>query len=134
MMDLCWPHYSNLTADQKESWEYVMAGLEENIVFQQLINLQVAWKAILLSMLSAFVLCIIYIYLMAFFANILAWAIIFLTQIAFIALTAASLYYWSTINENSSQLAKDRKTIALVSGICFGIISLLFALALWCGW
>lgn len=111
-----------------------MSGLEENIIFQQLINLQVAWKAILLSMLSAFVLCIIYIYLMAFFANILAWAIIFLTQIAFIALTAASLYYWSTINENSSQLAKDRKTIALVSGICFGLISLLFALALWCGW
>jgi len=77
----------------------------------------------------ALVLCIVYIYFMAFFANILAWIIIALTQIAFIVLCAGSFYMWMGMADNN-----PAKNTALIVGIITGILALLFAVSLWCGW
>ena len=68
VMDLCWPHYSTLSDTQKSNWKLVMKFIEKNPVFSQLMNLHTAYKAIIFSMLTAFLLCVIYIYFMSAFA------------------------------------------------------------------
>lgn len=78
-------------------------------------------------MLTAFVLCVIYIYFMSIFAEYVAWGLIFLTQIGFLALTAGSFYFYAFGNS-------ETKSVALLVGIIGAILSLLFCLALYCGW
>ena len=76
----------------------------------------------------AFVWSIVYIYLMSLFAEIIAWAIIGLTQIGFLGLTIGCfVYYGKSKNENA-------KKVALLVGIGAGLVTLLVALCLYCGW
>jgi len=74
-----------------------MRFIEKNPLFMQLMTLYTAYRAIIFSMLSAFLLCIIYIYFMSIFAEYVAWGIIFLTQIGLTALAIGCLYYCGTI-------------------------------------
>lgn len=78
-------------------------------------------------MFTALILCIIYIYFMSIFAEYVAWGLIFLTQLAFLVLTAGSFYLFAAGDD-------DSKNLALVVGICGAILSLLFCLAIYCGW
>lgn len=78
-MDLCFPNMDDLTEMEKENWNIVMEQLKMNPLYMQIVNLYTAYRAILFSMASAFLLCILYIYFMSFFAEYLAWAMIFLT-------------------------------------------------------
>jgi hypothetical protein len=77
--DLCWPKFSTLSADQKANWKLVVRSLEKNVVFAQIMNMTTAYRAVIFSMLTAFLLCIIYIYFMSIFAEYVAWAIIIMT-------------------------------------------------------
>jgi hypothetical protein len=83
--------------------------------------------AIFLSMFLAFIWSILYIYLMSIFAEYIAWGIIAITQIGLIGLTVASLGYYATSESKA-------KKMALVVGICGAILSLLFCVAVYCGW
>lgn len=129
LMDLCWPHYEDLSKTEKANWKIVTDYLHKNPVFLQLVNLTTAWRAILFSMASAFIFCIIYIYFMSIFAEYVAWGIIFLTQIGLLGLTIGSLYFYTTSSAESSN-----KNAALAVGIGAGIATLVFAIMLFCGW
>lgn len=128
MMDVCWPHWDDMSAEEKDNWDIIMIQLKKNVVYMQFMNLYTAWKAILTSLATAFLLCIIYIYFMSIFAEYVAWGIIFLTQFGFIALTAGSFYYYTTVSDDG------QKSLAILLGIIGAILSILFCLALWCGW
>jgi len=127
MMGVCWPHFDDMAKVEKENWAMVTEELKKNGFFKQFVNLQTAWKAILLSMATAFLLCLIYIYFMSIFAEYVAWGLIALTQIGFIVLTIGSFYFFATTDG-------DNKYGALVGGIIGAILSLLFCIMLWCGW
>jgi len=79
MMDICWPHWSELSETEKENWRMVTDAIKTNPFFMQLMNLQTAWAAILTSLLTGFLLCVLYIYFMSVFAEYVAWGLIVLT-------------------------------------------------------
>lgn len=95
MMDICFPNWDDLDEKEKENWDIVLENLAKNPVWSQFLNLQTAWKAITLSMLSALVLSMIYIYFLSIFAEYVAWGIIILTEVAFIALTFLGIYIYA---------------------------------------
>ena len=109
--DLCWPHYSTLTPDQKANWKLVMRGLERNAIFAHIMNLTTAYRAVIFSMLTAFVLCIVYIYFMSIFAEYVAWAIIFFTQLSFIVLSMASFYSLPLWKEKTMKLQPRKDSL-----------------------
>lgn len=91
-MDICWPHWDDLNNSEKAMWNKAMEQIKKNPLFVQLINLRTAYTAILTSMLTAFVLCVIYIYFMSVFAEYVAWGLVFLTQLSFIVLAAGGFF------------------------------------------
>jgi len=127
-MGYCFPKYSSLDDEQKENWDMVLKFIRKNPIFVQLVNLYTAYRALILSLLSAFVLCIIYIYFLSIFAEYVAWGIIFLTQALLVAFSLGSFYMWTTYED------EQMKTGALVGGIVFAILAALFLLAICCGW
>ena len=106
----------------------VLKFIRTNPVFVQFVNLYTAWRALILSMISALVLCIIYIYFLSIFAEYVAWGIIFLTQALLVAFCLGSLYMYTTYEDSSM------KNGALIGGIVCGILAALFLLAICCGW
>lgn len=70
---------------------------------------------------------------MSFFAQYVAWGIIFLTQLSFIVLALASFYYITTVDGDAED-ASTKKGIAGVIGIVFGILACIFALIIYCKW
>lgn len=128
-MDVCWPNFSELSKIEKKNWSLVLQKLQDSPIFVQFVNLYYAWSAILFSMATAFILCIIYIYFMSIFAEYVAWALVFITQIGFFVIGVGSLYYYATAEEGNK-----KKGAALLFGICGTILSLLFSIALYCGW
>jgi len=54
-----------------------------------------SWKALLFSMASSLVLSVLYIYLMSYFAEYLAWGLIFLVQISLVVIAAGGFIYYT---------------------------------------
>lgn len=106
-----------------------MDYLQKNPFIIQIMNIVTASRAIMFSIFSALVLCLLYIYFMSIFAEYVAWAIIVLTQISFVVVCLGSLFYMTRLPKGDG-----RKKAALGIAIVSGIIGLLFCLALWCGW
>lgn len=129
MLGLCWPDPTKFTEEQKKSWSMVVNELEKNVVFRQFVNIQVAYRAVLFSMLSALFLCIIYIYFMSIFAEYVAWGIIAVTQITFVVMAFGSFYYMF-----SSDVSSEAKKAAVVGAIIFSLLSVCFCMCLYCFW
>lgn len=78
-------------------------------------------------MITAFILCVIYIYFMSIFAEYVAWGIIILTELAFVVLTIGGFYMYARGYE-------ETKYLALTLGIVGAILALIFGLAVVCGY
>lgn len=72
-------------------WKSALESMTNSGPGVYLKDLYLSSRAIYYSMGAAFVLCILYIYIMSLFAEYLAWAIVILTQIALIGATAVCL-------------------------------------------
>lgn len=128
VMDICWPDFDDMSEDAKENWMLILEGLEENVVFMQMMNLYSAWKAIVFSMFMALLLSIAYIYFLSVFAEYVAWGIIFATQIGLIALSLFSFYYYTKTTENGKSGA------GLAVGIISGLFAIIFCLLIYFAW
>lgn len=95
---MCMPR--DLHGDQKANWGVVNDYLKENSdIYMTLLNVSTASTSIMVSVLTALVLCIVYIYFMSIAAEYLAWALVFLTQIGFIVLAVGGFYVAATVKE-----------------------------------
>jgi hypothetical protein len=86
-----------------------------------------SWKALLFSMVSSLVLSVLYIYLMSYFAEYLAWGLIFLVQISLVVIAAGGFIYYT-------QASGSKQSAALGVGIVSLVLAVVFAIALYCGW
>lgn len=106
----------------------MLGFFKDNQIYSQLLNLTTCWRGLLFSLACALVLCFLYILFLSWFAEYLAWAIIILTQLGFLAVTGGAIYGYVTYKDETT------KTYALVFSIVFGLLSLIFGCCLWCGW
>ena len=93
VIDYCIPVPSDFKEDRPDEVENVkqaLAMMTQNGPGVLLNDLYLSSRAIYWSMATAFILCILYIYLMSIFAEYLAWGIVIITQIGLIAVTAGS--------------------------------------------
>lgn len=94
-------------------------------------NLYTSYRAILFSLGMALVICTLYIYLMAIAAEYIAWALVALTQIGFIALALGSAFYATTIKVED-KTDEQMKYGALIMAAISGIFALIFCILIWC--
>lgn len=87
-----------------------------------------SWKAIAFSMVFAFVLSVIYIFLMSAFAEYLAWGLIFLVEIGVLVIGVGALVYYTQAN------GSKKGTAALWTGIACLLFFVIFSMLLYCGW
>ena len=82
------------------------------------------------SMVTSLVLSVLYIYLMSYFAEYLAWGLIFLVQVGLFVIAAAGFIYYTQAGEKK----ENKGTAALITGILFLLLAIIFAIAVYCGW
>lgn len=126
---MCWPKMLEIGSTELEYWHVVVNYFEKNPVFLQLLNVMTASRSIGLSVITALVLCIIYIYFMSIFAEYLAWGIIILTELCFIFLAGGGFYYYT-----AGDVDANTKSTALIIGLVFALVAVIFSVCIWCGW
>lgn len=95
---LCMPR--DLHGNEKSNWKLVNDYLKENSdIYMTVVNISTASSSIMVSVGTALVLCILYIYFMSIAAEYLAWALVFLTQIGFIVLAVGGFYVAATVKD-----------------------------------
>lgn len=127
-MGLCKPDMKSVPQGVKDNWTYVAKYIIDHAPGgQSMKDMYSSSTAIFMSMGLAFVWCVLYIYLMSFFAEYIAWAIIAITQLGLLALTIGSFMYFA-------QAGKEAKKVALLIGIASGLATLLVCVCIYCGW
>ena len=128
VMDICWPHISDMDPLVKENWQIVISGLKENVIFMQLMNLINTWKTILFSMFMSLILSIGYIYFLSVMGEYVAWGLVFLVQIGLMGMSIGSFYYYTQGSDN------NKTGLAVFVGMLSGLISIVFCILVYCGW
>lgn len=85
--------------DEYNLWKTALEQLTNSGAGVYLKDLYLSSRAIYYSMGAAFVLCILYIYMMSLFAEYLAWVIVILTQIGLLGATAACFVARTKMND-----------------------------------
>jgi len=86
MVNYCLPIYEQLTAAQKSGWDGMVDSFESSFLGSWASDIFKARYALLASILIAVATTLLYILLMHFFANILAWISVALVQIGLMIL------------------------------------------------
>lgn len=107
--------------------------LNSNPAGRQIQDMYLSSRAMYASMAMSFVYCILFIYLMSWFAEYIAWAIVILTQVG---LVGATIFCFGAYFKNKN--AVDATTNAkpetlLIFGIIFALASLIFLICVYCG-
>lgn len=126
--NICKVNTDQMPENEKKNWIYIFNYIVNHApggaAMKDMYN---SSTAIFLSMFLAFVWAILYIYLMSFFAEYIAWGIIGLTLLSLVGITIASFGYYATTKD-------DTKNLALAVGLCGALLSLIFCICLKCGW
>jgi hypothetical protein len=110
--------------------------LKNNPEGRQIYDLYLSSRAIYASIGMAVVYCLGYIYLMSIFAEYIAWSMIGLTQLGLLAGTGYCLMVYTDRNDpmsSSNKLSDKAATQVLVLGCVLGLLSLIFAILVCCG-
>lgn len=133
----CVPSIASLKATHSPSYEAWSAMLKdmltENPTGRKIYDLYLSSRAIYWSMAMAIVYCIGYIYLMSIFAEYIAWTMIGLTQVGLVAGTLFCLLAYKDRGDPEHPLNKDDALKVLVGGCVLGVLAVIFAILVCCG-
>ena len=133
----CVPSVSSLKKHKSPSYEAWMAMLNDmlknNPEGRQIYDLYLSSRAIYASIGMSIVYCIGYIYLMSIFAEYIAWAMIGLTQLGLLGGAGYCLLAYKDRADPTSKLSDEVATKVLVGGIILGILAVIFAIGVCCG-
>jgi len=94
-------------------------------------DLYLSSTSIYISFATGFIWSIIVIYFLSLFAEWVAWGMVFVVQIGFIGVTLMSLKMYSKYKEDGDS---ENANAAIGIGGLFGILSLIFACMIYCGY
>ena len=140
-MGYCFPDMSELKNDRPNDYTAWKVAFNElltsNPAGRQIQDMYLSSRAIYGSMAMSFIYCLLFIYLMSWFAEYIAWAMVLLTQIGLIG-GAVFCFGEFLAKKNAAKTAganagQDNSMAFLGGGIIFSIFGLIFLLAVWCG-
>ena len=101
-------------------------------------------RAVYWSIGLSIIYCTIYLYLMSFFAEYIAWAIIVIVQFGLFIGSAASFYSWKKVHDeevahkefDSTYVSDETGNLKLLmtGGIILGLLGLLYLMGICCGY
>lgn len=144
VVSYCFPASTKNLGDLKAGWNTAKKAFLENPAGAYFNDMYLSSRAIYASFGMGVLYCFLYIMLMSYFAETIAWVCVGVAQIAFIGLAVAAWFMRSaevekyTANTNWSKDLKDsssKKQAAYLAGvIVFAIIAALFACCVYCGY
>lgn len=141
MIDYCIPTptaFKEQRPDEVDAVETALLTMTQSGPGVYLNDLYLSSRAIYWSMATAFLLCVVYIYLMSVFAEYLAWGIVILTQIGLLAVAAGAFIYRGQLakeaTENGMAVDAEKQKSLLIAGIMGGVLALFFACMIYCGY
>ena len=142
VMGYCMPVMSDLKDDRPDDYKKWQIALNEfmtsNPAGRQVQDMYLSSRAIYGSMAMSFVYCLVFIYLMSWFAEYIAWAMVCLTQVGLIGASVFCFGVWMKKKNEANDVSSGTKTkddsmMYMAGGIIFAIFGLIFLLAVWCG-
>jgi hypothetical protein len=130
LIDFCVPNpgaFEQQRPNEVLVWKMAMAKMLDSGPGQLLMDLYLSSRAIYTSIALAFVLSILYIYIMSMFAETLAWAMILLVQVGLIGMSVALFV------TRSQEVDEKKQKAELVWGCITGVLSILYCLLVYCG-
>ena len=130
VLNFCFVHTDSLSATDKLEWMAAKEAILDSMGF--LNDLYMSSRAVFWSMGLSFVYCIIFIYLMSYFAEYIAWAIVGLVQIGLFLASGFMFYEFAAI-KGEDENTKGKRTGFMIGGIVFALSALIFACLIYCG-
>jgi hypothetical protein len=129
LLDYCVP--TTLTTEERSNFnEGFYKMLDANPFGQQMIAIYNCATALSLSMLTAFLLSLAYLFAISAFGECLAWAIIYFVGISLIAATGLGFFCW--VSPATFGVTSMSPALILCISILLAIATLLFFIALYC--
>jgi len=130
LFNFCLFHTDDLPTNARLEWAAAKQALLASSGFMN--DLYMSSRAVFWSMGLSFLYCVIFIYLMSFFAEYISWAIVILCQLGFIGASVFGfMQFVKGGEENESE--HNKRTMWLFVGIIFGVLAMIFACGIYCG-
>lgn len=138
ILGYCMPDMASIKKDRPNDYQGWQAAfnslLNSNPAGRQLQDMYLSSRAIYGSMAMSLVYCVLFIYLMSWFAEYIAWAVVGLAQLGLVGATFYFINQFMAIKGQSvGEPSQKKPEVMLALGIAFGIFSFIFCLCVYCG-